>query len=158
MASGSHLLGCGPFSFCRLPQRTTLSPHSCILRRMIRRAGILLTAVALVGCATLRDDLRRAELGYEQARYEDAMVWLASLERDVPAMNAEEQARYYYLRGMTAYRLSRRDEALHFLALGREVAGEQGTGLRRDWKEKLDRTLAELTPEGAGWRARRAEP
>ncbi len=58
------------------------------------------------------------------------------------------RARCYYLRGMTEYRLGHRADALHYLAVAREVAGERGSGLRPEWRQIMDRTLTELTPRG----------
>lgn len=98
------------------------------------------------GCAAVHDDMQRAEASYESARYEDTLVWLRDLEDDAPAMNVELRARYFYLRGMTEYRLGHRADALHYLAVAREIAGDRGTGLRPEWRRMMDATLAELTP------------
>jgi hypothetical protein len=122
---------------------------------MTQPARLLLApafAVAALGCAALSDDLRRAETNYEQARYEDALVWLSDLEDDAPSMDAEMRARYFYLRGMTEYRLGHRGDALHYLAVAREVAGDQGAGLRPEWRQIMDSTLTELTPRGMNHR------
>lgn len=110
------------------------------------------SALAAVGCAALRDDLRRAETSYEEARYEDALVWLRDLEDDAPSMDLEMRGRYYYLRGMTEYRMGHRADALHYLAVAREVTGDQGAGLRPEWRQMMERTLAELTPRGMSHR------
>ncbi len=106
----------------------------------------------LGGCAAVHDDMQRAETAYEAARYEDTLVWLVDLEDDAPAMHVETRARYYYLRGMTEYRLGHRANALHYLAVGREIVGDDGAGLRPEWRQIMDRTLAELTPRGMNWR------
>src|SRR5262245_40160591 len=99
--------------------------------RAMRGLGLwILMALLARGCAAVASDLRRAEVSYEQARYEDALVWLTDLEDDAPSMDPQSRARYYYMRGMTDYRLGHRLEALHYLALAREVAGENGSGLR----------------------------
>jgi len=55
---------------------------------------------------------------------------------------------------MSAYRLGKRNDALHFLALAREVSGDNAEGLRPEWKDTMDRTLTELTPTSATSRAR----
>ncbi len=76
-------------------------------------------------------------------------MWLDDLEGDVARMEPSDRARLYYLRGMTALRLERRTEALHYLALAREETNE-GRGVLRDaWRETLTTTLTELTPAGA---------
>lgn len=111
----------------------------------------VLPLLVLFGCAALSDDMRRAEASYEQARYEDTLVWLTDLEDDAPSMDPEMRARYYYLRGMTEYRLGHRSDALYYLAVAREVAGDQGVGLRPEWRQIMDRALAELTPRGMSY-------
>lgn len=113
-------------------------------------SAVLLGAV--VGCTAVRDDMVRAETAYDQARYEDTRVWLTDLEDDAPSMDVESCARYYYLRGMTEYRLGHRGPALHYLAVAREVAGDQGAGLRPEWRQIMERTLGELTPRGMSHR------
>ena len=122
---------------------------------MIRSFSIVGVAVALTGCAALRDDMKRAEDSYDQARYEDSLVWLEELEDSTPDMEVDMRARFYYLRGMTAYRLGHRDDALHYLALAREVAGEETSrALRPEQRQTMTRTLDELTPHDASFRAR----
>ena len=113
---------------------------------MRRLPWALAGGLCLASCAALSDDLRRAEQAYEQAQYEDALVWLDDLEDDAPDMDVDQRARFYFLRGMTAYRLVQRNDALHYLALAREQAGEQGEGLRPEWRTSMDRTLTELMP------------
>lgn len=105
---------------------------------------------ALLACGTLRDDLGRAETGYDAARYDDSLVWLEAVEKDVHDLEGPDRARFYYLRGMAALRLERRNEALHYLSLAREEAvASDGAGLRDEWAETLGPTLEELMPRGA---------
>lgn len=118
-------------------------------------ATLLTTVVVLGGCAALQDDMQRAEVAYDQARYEEALVWLDDLEDDSPEMDLDMRARFYYLRGMTAYRLGHRNHALHYLAVAREVAGDPSTGaLRAEQRQTMERALTELTPQDASFRAR----
>lgn len=117
----------------------------------------IVALVALAGCAALRDDMKRAEDSYDEARYEDSLVWLDELEDSTPDMQVDMRARFYYLRGMTAYRLGHRNDALHYLALAREVAGEETSrALRPEQRQTMTRTLDELTPHDATFRARAA--
>ena len=111
-------------------------------------------ALCTAGCASLRDDMSRAEEAYTATRYDHALVWLTDLEDSTPDMKVEMRARFYYLRGMTAYRLGDRNDALHYLALAREVAQEDDEGQAPEWRTTMDRTLTELTPEDASFRAR----
>ncbi len=120
------------------------------------RTAALLLAVAAMGCAQLSEDMRLAEVEYETARYENALVWLDDVEDQTPDMDVATRARYFYLRGMTSLRLNQRTEALHYLALAREVGGDQGTGLKPEWRTTLASSLEELTPVGQTHRARSA--
>lgn len=115
--------------------------------------SLLLGMLSSLGaCAAVSDDMRRAEQSYELARYEDTLIWLRDLEDDAPSMGLAMRARYYYVRGMTEYRLGHRGDALHYLAVAREVAGDQGAGLSPEWRQIMDRTLTELTPRGMNHR------
>lgn len=99
--------------------------------------------------------MQQAEAAYDQAQYDNALVWLEDLEDDTPDMDLDMRARFYYLRGMTAYRLGHRNHALHYLAVAREVAGEPSSGaLLPDERRTMERALAELTPNEATFHAR----
>ena len=113
---------------------------------------VLFTLCLLGGCASLADDIRRTETAYTQAQYQRAETWLIDLEPQVSEMEVDVRARYFFMRGMTAFHLSRRSEARHYLALAREVAGDDATALRSRWRETLTETLSELegTPGGNG--------
>lgn len=126
---------------------------------MTRQMGIAVLALGVLsGCSALRDDMVRAENAYDEARYDVARVWLEDLEDDTPDMEIDMRARFYYLRGMTAYRLGHRNPALHYLALAREVSGEESSGaLRPEQRQTMERTLAELTPQDATFHARGAD-
>ncbi len=121
----------------------------------VRPSTCVALALALLGCAQLREDLQHSEAAYEAARYEDAEVWLEALEPDVAHLDAPHRARFYYLRGMTAERLGHRQDALHYLSLAREVAGDAGAGLHDEQRRTLAQTLQLLVPEG---RTHRAQP
>jgi hypothetical protein len=122
----------------------------------MRRLGILgVVGMALLGCGGLSEDVNRAQASYEDARYQDALVWLEHLEARVPDMNRDVRTRFYYVWGMTAYRLGQRDDALYYLALAREEARLGPGGLTAEQQQEMDRTLGELTPTGA---TSRAEP
>lgn len=118
------------------------------MRRMNRIAIAIVLACSFGGCAAVADEMRRAEASYEQARYQNTLIWLTDLEDDAPGMDQEMRVRYFYLRGMTEYRLGHRQNALHYLAVAREIAGDQGAGLPAQWRQIMDTTLTELTPRG----------
>lgn len=105
-----------------------------------------LLILLLTGCGAALADLARAEHDYEDARYEAALEWLEDLEAHAPAFDEGHRVRYFYVRGMTEYRLDHRPAALHYLALASEMAGGDHVGLTGDEPEILERTLTELTP------------
>ena len=112
----------------------------------MRRSLALLLALALGACAATASELRRAAEAYEQARFDAARTWLVDLEDRAPSMDEGMRARYFYLRGMAEYRVGHRLEALHYLAVARELGREGARGLRDEQQQLLDRTLEELTP------------
>jgi len=115
---------------------------------MFRTLLLVVLCSAIAGCAALADDLRRVEAAYSGARYEDAMVWLVTLERSAPQMDEDQRARFFFMRGMTAYRLGDERVARHYLALAREIAGPDARALRSEWRQVLTRTMDEVeTPE-----------
>jgi len=113
-------------------------------------ALLLLAPLLLTGCAALKEDMLHAESSFDAAQYDESLVWLEDLEPKASDMDVEMRARFYYMRGMTAYRLGKRADALHYLALAREVAGPQNDGLRPEWATAMTRTITELAPDGAG--------
>jgi hypothetical protein len=113
-------------------------------RSMKTRLLAALALWVLASCAALRDDMRRAELAFEEARYEDVEVWLDDLEPSVADMDALLRPRFYYLRGMTAYRLGQRTAARHNLALCREEAGLDMSSLPAEWRNNLRSAMNDL--------------
>lgn len=114
-----------------------------------RAMAVALLALSLVwtGCASWTNEIRQAEIAYDEARPEAALAWLDVVSDDnLGRMGEADRVRYLYLRGMTEFRLGRRDDALYHLAVARELAGNEGLGLRREQRELMDRTLTELTP------------
>lgn len=99
----------------------------------------LLACVA--GCQNYRDQLDRADAHYRAARYEAALTNLEDLESDFGHLDASEQVRYRYVRGMTSERLGQRDEARHWLALARESVEQRPAALDEETRALLQRTL-----------------
>jgi hypothetical protein len=98
----------------------------------------------LLACTGSQRDLRAASALYADARYEAVQAWLAQLRDDYPEMSGADLAQFHYLSGMTAYRLSQADEALHELALAAHAAREQPSALGNEQLALLYRTLEEL--------------
>lgn len=120
------------------------------------RAVLVLVGFTLGGaaCTSAASQLQTAQLLYKDARYEQAQAWLGELEADAPGMAPADQARFYYLRGMTAFRLGQREDALHYLVLADELALEDPSRLPSSWAPVLQRTLQEILPTGASPHAR----
>ena len=93
------------------------------------------------GCQNYRDQLDRADGHYRAARYEAALSNLEDLEEDFGHLDASEQVRYRYVRGMTSERLGQHDEARHWLALARESVEQRPSALDEETRGLLQRTL-----------------
>jgi tetratricopeptide (TPR) repeat protein len=112
--------------------------------------------LAAAGCTTTASELRASQALYKDARYEECQRYLEALELEVRDMSDQDLARFYYLRGMTAYRLGQPDEALHHLALAATLADEDEDRLPATWLPILRRTLEQVTPATASPHARGA--
>jgi hypothetical protein len=116
-------------------------------------------ALALVvpyaaACTSVNTDLRQAQLLYKDARYEDALLWLGELQNETADMDRSQLARFYYLRGMTGFRLGQREDALHYLVLAEQLSAQDPERLPDAWRPVMERTLQELTPASASSHAR----
>jgi hypothetical protein len=109
-----------------------------------------LLALLVLGCSTYREDLNRGQRLYEENQYEHALAIWRVLESDVDSLSLNDQARYAYLRGMTDYRLGLRPYARYWLGLARAVDKEHPGGLNQEWKDRLDKSLADLNVDVYG--------
>jgi hypothetical protein len=109
---------------------------------------------SLLGCTSISSDLNTAHAFYRDARYEQSMLWLTELEGETAAMERPDLAHFCYLRGMTAFRLGQREDALHFLVLADVLTAEDESLLPAQWRSVMERTLQEITPTGASSHAR----
>lgn len=109
-------------------------------------AAMLLSTLAIssLGCATYHDELVRGQNTLEQGQHEKALAILRRLENDQGHFDAQEQARYAYLRGMTDYRIGYRADARHWLAVAQAIELQNGGALPSNFKAKLEPILAEL--------------
>jgi hypothetical protein len=137
--------------------RQLLGCHRVILRlRAQGRASptstpLLPVLVCLTcACTSLGDEVRRAEQAFTEARYEDAEAWLSDLEPSLGKMSTPLRARYYYLAGMSAYRIGERAQARHALALCREELATTAEQLPPAWMHNLQTALDELSSPRAG--------
>jgi hypothetical protein len=113
----------------------------------MRTFHALVVVVWVGGCATYQDDLNRGQQFYEQNHYDEALSTWRTLESDVDSLEAADQARYAYLRGMTDYRLGFRTDARHWLGLADAVIQRNPTALNDDWRNRLNEALADLNAE-----------
>lgn len=120
------------------------------------RSAPLVTCLLLVAaaCTTTASELRASQALYKDARYEECQRYLEALELEVEAMNDRDLTRFYYLRGMTAFRLGQADEALHYLALAATLTDEDALRLPEAWLPIMRRTLEQVTPATASPHAR----
>lgn len=109
--------------------------------------GLVCLLLAVTGCATYSDDLKRAQRSYLDARYDQALAIWRALESDLDSLSPEEQAQYEYLRGMTDYRLGLRADARHWLAVARATNESHPGGLDPEALAQTERILAELNQE-----------
>jgi hypothetical protein len=114
----------------------------------MRLAALLV--LAAVGCTTYREDLNRGQRLYEENQYEHALAIWRLLEADTDSLSDNDQARYAYLRGMTDYRLGFRPYARHWLGIARSLEKEHPGGLNQEWRDRLDKSLADLNNDVYG--------
>jgi len=115
----------------------------------MRSAALLsILVLSLVqGCTTYRDELSRAQNAYDANEHERALALTRAIEPNAPYLTVPERARYYYLRGMTDFRIGYRAEARHYLALARAIESETPGALPTDSKNRMDETLGTLNTE-----------
>ena len=110
----------------------------------------VLLALAALGCTTYREDLNRGQRLYEENQYEHALAIWRMLEPDTDSLTGNDQARYAYLRGMTDYRLGYRPYARHWLGVAKAIEKEHPGGLSQEWRDRLDKSLADLNRDVYG--------
>ena len=123
---------------------------------MRRALALVCVMAAAASCTTTAKELRATQALYKDARYEECQRYLETLELDVDTMGDDDLTRFYYLRGMTAFRLGQADDALHYLALAATLTDELGGRLPESWQPILRRTLEQLTPTTASPHVRSA--
>jgi hypothetical protein len=110
----------------------------------------VLAALVLLGCSTYREDLNRGQRLYEENQYEHALAIWRVLEADTDSLSLNDQARYAYLRGMTDYRLGFRPYARHWLGIARAIDKQNPGGLNQEWRDRMDKSLADLNNDVYG--------
>lgn len=113
-------------------------------------------AMSLGACSNYADMLRRGQGYYEHNEYERALAVWRHLEADRDSLTAEGRVRYYYLRGMTDFRLGYRAEARYWLGLAQASRSSSKSALNEDEGKRLDETLAGLSKKVFGLEAPKA--
>lgn len=114
------------------------------------RLAVGALAALVCACVSYREDLNRGQRLYDESQYERALSIFRVLEADQDSLSVADRARYFYLRGMTDYRLGFRRDARHWLALAKATEKEHPGGLTSEWSERTERYLAELNREVYG--------
>lgn len=95
-------------------------------------------------CATYHDDLVRGEKAFDDNQHEQALAIFRSLELDTSHLDPPERARYYYLRGMTDYRVGYKADARHWLMLAQASEKAMPGTFPDDWKQRMTDAMNEL--------------
>ncbi|MEO7109745.1 MAG: hypothetical protein ABI183_04865 [Polyangiaceae bacterium] len=107
----------------------------------------LLITPLVSGCATYHDDLARAEHAFETNQHEQALAIFRTLETDTGHFDTSEKARYFYLRGMTDYRIGYKADARHWLLLANAVETQTPGTLPDDWKQRMTDAVTALNSQ-----------
>ena len=113
----------------------------------MRRAAFAFVAALLAfapACATYHDDLVRGEKAFEDNQHEQALAIFRSLELETSHLDPPERARYYYLRGMTDYRIGYKADARHWLMLAQASEKAMPGTFPDDWKQRMTDAMNDL--------------
>jgi lipoprotein NlpI len=106
--------------------------------------ALALGLVAVVGCATNRDQLARSQSAFDLNEHDRALALLRDLELAFTRLDKHERAQYTYLRGMTDYRIGHRADARYWLGLAMAYEDAAPGTLAADWKARAKEALAEM--------------
>ncbi len=106
--------------------------------------------LVVASCSNYADMLQRGQGYYEQNEYERALSVWRHLDHDLSALGPGEKVRFYYLRGMTDYRLGYRSHARYWLGLAKVSAGSARSALQEDEVKRMTAALDELNREVFG--------
>jgi hypothetical protein len=104
----------------------------------------------LAACSTYADTLQRGQRYYEHNEYEQALAVWRHLEDDRDSLGPEGRVRYYYLRGMTDFRLGYEADARYWLGLAQASRAGARDALDEDEGKRLEETLDGLSKKVFG--------
>ena len=98
----------------------------------------------MASCVTYTEELNRGQRYFQANEYERALAVWRILESDVDSLSPVDRTRYAYLRGMTDYRMSLRDDARHWLSVARAYEQAVPGGIEESWRERMKEALRDL--------------
>jgi hypothetical protein len=101
-------------------------------------------ALSLPSCVTYAEELNRGQRYFQANEYERALAVWRILETDIDSLPPTDRTRYAYLRGMTDYRMSLRDDARHWLAIARAYEQASPGGIEEGWRDRMKDALKDL--------------
>lgn len=119
----------------------------------MKRWSLAIALCALLGafaCSNYADMLGRGQAYYERNEYERALSVWRNLEDDRDSLGADGRVRYYYLRGMTAFRLGYAPDARYWLGLAQASRPTARDALTADEGKRLEETLSGLSKQVFG--------
>jgi len=105
---------------------------------------VLACTLSMASCVTYAEELNRGQRYFQGNEYERALAVWRVLEADVDSLSPTDRTRYAYLRGMTDYRMSLRDDARHWLALARSYEQATPGGIEEGWRDRMNEALKDL--------------
>lgn len=121
--------------------------------RVLFLALAVSAVLGAAGCSNYADMLRRGQGYYEHNEYERALSVWRYLEDDTDSLGPAGRVRYYYLRGMTDFRLGYSGDARYWLGLAQASRGAARDALDEDEGKRLDETLSGLSKKAFGLEA-----
>jgi hypothetical protein len=106
--------------------------------------------LGIAGCSNYADMLGRGQAYYERNEYERALSVWRNLEADRDSLGPDGRVRYYYLRGMTAFRLGYAPDARYWLGLAQASRPTARDALSQDESKRLEETLSGLSKQVFG--------
>jgi|GEM_PF-1779119 len=113
--------------------------------KRLMAACALCALLGALACTNYADMLRRGQAYYERNEYERALAVWRHLEDDRDSLGPGGRVRYYYLRGMTAFRLEYATDARYWLGLAQASRPTARDALSEAEAKRLEETLAGLS-------------
>lgn len=107
--------------------------------------GVSLTfAASCISGGQQVGQLQRAQGYYERNDYDRALAIFRNLDQEREQLDQASQTRYFYLRGMTDYRLGYQADARHWLSLAKASRAQNKKALEEEERKRLTSALDDL--------------